>query len=102
MRVLPTHHAWHKPAVEKQKEKTMTKIQLEEMAMGIAMRFHLSEYNQDIPALQAFDAVLNSRDESALAWEPFEDWEVSSLCDSIWNLADDVKRTFAEVLDIKA
>lgn len=78
----------------------MTNEQLQEMAMGIAMRFHLSEYNQDIPAMEAFDAVLNSKDESALVWEPFEDWEVQSLCESIWTLADDVKRTITEALGL--
>ena len=71
----------------------MTNEQIKEMALEIALRFHLSEMgeNEDGKATDIFEAL--GIDEEIVVWEPFEDWDMSSVEDSIWNLANDIEQT---------
>lgn len=71
---------------------------IEETAMGVAMRFHLIDIPEDMTYTEAYDQLAELiTDESIWVWEAFEDWEIGSLRDSIWNLYKEVKVALMEV-----
>jgi hypothetical protein len=72
----------------------MTNEQIKEMALGVAMRFHLAEFDQDKTATLAYAMLVDDYDNGDITvWEPFEDWSIDSVYDSIWNLANDIEQT---------
>lgn len=71
---------------------------IKETAMGVAMRFHLIDIPEDMTYTEAYDQLAELiTDETMWVWEPFEDWEISSLTDSIWNLYNEVNNALMEV-----
>lgn len=83
----------------------MTTEQVHKIALDIALRFHLADFNFDKPE-EAYDRVgrnlLDSEDEEDIIvlWEPFEYWDGESVANSIWNLTNDILTSFEEALGI--
>jgi len=75
----------------------ITKEQINELATGVAMRFHLSEYNDGISAVDAFEEM---SEENVIVWQPFEEWELSEVEDSIANLAFDIENHVIKALGL--
>jgi hypothetical protein len=55
--------------------------------------------NEDGKASDIFEAL--GTDEEIIVWEPFEGWDMSSVEDSIWNLANDIEQTVTNALGLK-
>jgi hypothetical protein len=80
----------------------MNKEQVKEMALGVAMRFHLSDFDQDKTSTLAYAMLVDDYDNGDITvWEPFEDWSIDSVYDSIWNLANDIEQTVTNALGLK-
>ena len=80
----------------------MNKEQVKEMALGVAMRFHLSDFDQDKTSTLAYAMLVDDYDNGDITvWEPFEDWSIDSVYDSIWNLANDIEQTITNALGLK-
>jgi hypothetical protein len=72
-----------------------TKEQIKEMALGVAMRFHLADFDPEKTSWSAFVTLVDDYNNGDVTvWEPFEDWNIDSVYDSIWNLANDIEHTF--------
>ena len=72
-----------------------TKEQIKEMALGVALRFHLADFDPDKTSWSAFVTLVDDYNNGDVTvWEPFEDWSIDSVYDSIWNLANDIEHTF--------
>jgi len=72
-----------------------TKEQIKEMALGVAMRFHLADFDPEKTSWSAFVTLIDDYNNGDVTvWEPFEDWSIDSVYDSIWNLANDIEHTF--------
>jgi hypothetical protein len=72
-----------------------TKEQIKEMALGVAMRFHLADFDPEKTSWSAFVTLVDDYNNGDVTvWEPFEDWSIDSVYDSIWNLANDIEHTF--------
>jgi hypothetical protein len=78
--------------------KTITKEQVQELSLSVALRYHLSQFDHAKKATDIFDAI--GEDASIISWEPFQNWDVDILTDSIWNLASDFEETFLKELGI--
>jgi hypothetical protein len=72
-----------------------TKEQIKEMALGVAIRFHLADFDPDKTSWSVFVTLVDDYNNGDVTvWEPFEDWSIDSVYDSIWNLANDIEHTF--------
>lgn len=80
----------------------MNTEQLRKKALGIALRYHLSEFDPHAEPSDVLESIENDMTltENIVVWEPFEDWETSSLVSSIECLADDIEATMAEALGL--
>lgn len=84
---------------------TLTKEQVHKIALDIALRLHLSDFNFDKPA-EVYDRVgrnlLDSEDveDDIIIWEPFEYMGGEAVANSIWRLTDDILTSFEEALGI--
>jgi hypothetical protein len=69
-------------------------------ALAVALRFHLCDIDETKTPEEMYQYISEieelSEDELLTVWEPFENWGVSSLLESIWGLASDIESTFVE------
>lgn len=70
------------------------KEQVTDKALEVALRFHLSHFDQDISPWETFESLETSED--IIVWEPFEWWPSDLVSNSIWDLACDISSTFKE------
>jgi hypothetical protein len=76
----------------------ITKEQIQELALEVALRFHLSDFDEDKKASDIYDAV--GKDQDIVIWETFENWDANSITDSIWNLSNDIETTISDALGL--
>jgi hypothetical protein len=74
-------------------------IQIKELALAVALRYHLSDFDGDKTSDETFSAIGESED--IVVWEPFERWESYEITNSVWNLAHDIETTFNEALGLE-
>lgn len=70
--------------------------QLKNMALKVALDFHLSDYDSTKTPKQVFN---NLKHQDVVVWEPFEYWELSSVEESIDGLAFNVEKTILQALE---
>lgn len=81
----------------------MNTFTINKIAKEVAIRFHLSEFPEDISADEVIRMIEDCDGsyvelDDIVVWEPFEYWEPSNISDSIWNLAMDIESTITEAL----
>lgn len=76
----------------------LTKEQIEKLALKVALRFHLSDFDYDKKASDTLTGI--GTDEDIVVWEPFERMSTSDLHDSIWNLSNDIQTTMSKALGL--
>jgi hypothetical protein len=74
-------------------------LQVKELALAVALRYHLSDFDGDKTSDETFSAIGESED--IVVWEPFENWESYEITNSVWNLAHDIETTFNEALGLE-
>jgi hypothetical protein len=74
-------------------------LQIKELALAVALRYHLSDFDGDKTSDETFSAIGESED--IVVWEPFERWESYEITNSVWNLAHDIETTFNEALGLE-
>ena len=78
----------------------ITKEQLEELALRISLRFHLSDFDQSKPASETFDEFGENDNDKIVVWQPFEEWGVDDVAESIGNLSYDIEQIIGNALGI--
>ena len=76
--------------------KTITKDQIKTLSLSVALRFHLLDFDMNEDPAETYNKI--GKDEEIIIWEPFEFWEIDSIKDSIWNLANCIFTTFVPEL----
>ena len=81
----------------------LTEEQIYKLALDIALRYHLSDFNDDKPeeVLENLEADIyetDNEDDQIVVWEPFENDNGQTVSDNIFNLKRDIATTFIEAL----
>jgi hypothetical protein len=81
----------------------LTEEQIYKLALDIALRYHLSDFNDDKPeeVLEHLEMNLyetDNEDDQIIVWEPFENHDGQVISDHIFNLKRDIATTFIEAL----
>ena len=74
-------------------------LQIKELALAVALRYHLSDFDGDKTSDETFSAIGESED--IVVWEPFERWESYEITNAVWNLAHDIETTVNEALGLE-
>ena len=74
-------------------------LQIKELALAVALRYHLSDFDGGKTSDEIFSAIGESED--IVVWEPFERWESYEITNAVWNLAHDIETTVNEDLGLE-
>ena len=74
-------------------------FQIKELALAVALRYHLSDFDGEKPADETFSSI--GEDEDIVVWEPFENWDSHEVTNAVWNLAHDIETTINEALGLE-
>ena len=72
----------------------MSPEEIQTEALGVALRFHLSDFPQHLTPQEVLSTI--GEDDDIILWQPFEYWDTDDIVESILSLANDISSTFTQ------